>query len=400
MNFQSSVKKTKISIVVSDLSSSGSGRWGGAVRPFLLAQALKKIDYDVEILGLAFNKDADATPSESKAGIVAIPCQYHSGFIGAANRLVAKIDGDIIYAVKPKTTSFGLSLVKKLISRRPLILDIDDWELSWYGGDRWQYQIRFPQIIKDVVKSDGALRYPDHPLYLKWMERLTNRADAITLHTQFLQKRFGGVYVPNGKDTSLFDPDLFDPEASRVKYGLAGLKILMFPGAPRPYKGLEDVLIALDKLDRSDLKLAIVGGSPYDDYDKQLIEKWGKWIIKLPRSPVHLMPEIVSAAHIIVVPQRNTPAAIAQFPLKLTDGMAMAKPILSTRVGDIPEILQDTGFLVDPSSPEQIADSIEWIFANLDAANAKGREARQRCVQHYSINNMANILAETINNLA
>jgi glycosyltransferase involved in cell wall biosynthesis len=397
LNLPSVAKKTKISIVVSDLSSSGSGRWGGAVRPFLLAQALKKLDYDVEIVGVAFNSDSNTI--ESQPGIIAIPCQYHSGFIRAAKQLLRKIDGDIIYAVKPKTSSFGLSLVKKLISRRPLILDIDDWELSWYGGDRWQYKLRFPQVIKDIVKQDGALRYPDHPLYLKCLESLTNRADAITLHTQFLQKRFGGVYVPNGKDTSLFDPDSYDPEVSRAKYGLAGFKILMFPGAPRPYKGLEDVLSALDLLNRSDLKLAIVGGSPYDDYDNQLIDKWGKWIVKLPRSPVDRMPEIVSAAHIIVVPQKNTPAAQAQFPLKLTDGMAMAKPILATRVGDIPEIVGDTGFLVDPSSPEQLAEKIEWIFANLDEANAKGREARERCIQYYSIENMAKILAQIFNTL-
>ena len=39
--------------------------------------------------------------------------------------------------------------------------------------------------------------------------------------------------------------------------------------------------------------------------------------------------------------------ARAQFPLKLTDGMAMAKPVLSTRVGDILEILSDTGYIVD-----------------------------------------------------
>jgi glycosyltransferase involved in cell wall biosynthesis len=172
----------------------------------------------------------------------------------------------------------------------------------------------------------------------------------------------------------------------------------MFPGAPRPYKGVEDVLIALDRLDRDDLRLAIVGGSPYDDYDRQLQEKWGRWIIQLPRSPNHLMPEVVSAAHVVVVPQRDTPAAQAQFPLKLTDGMAMAKPILATRVGDIPQILADTGYLVEPNSPEQIARSIELIFADLDTANAKGIAARKRCIQNYSLDVMAKILAHIINN--
>ena len=170
----------------------------------------------------------------------------------------------------------------------------------------------------------------------------------------------------------------------------------MFPGAPRPHKGVEDVLIALDYLNESDLRLVIVGGSPYDNYDEQLREKWGRWIIKLPRLPVEVMPEVLAAAHIVVVPQRDTPVARAQFPLKLTDGMAMAKPILSTYVGDIPEILGDTGYLVDAEAPEQIAQKIKLIFQDLDAANAQGRKSRERCIKYYSTDTMAVIISDVI----
>lgn len=398
MNSAIDTQKLNISLVVSDLSSSGAGRWGGAVRPFLLAQALQKLGHRVKLFGIAY--DGDSPPiARDDLPIVAVPCPYYaglSGAIAAVTKLLPKIDGDIIYAVKLKPTSFGLALLKKSIAHRPLILDIDDWEMSWFGGDRWQYRPRLKQFAKDLLKSDGPLKHPDHPLYLQWMESLVDRADAITIHNQFLQKRFGGTYIPNGKDTSLFSPDRYDPEASRAKYGLSDYKILMFPGAPRPYKGLEDILTALDRLDRRDLKLVIVGGSPYDDYDRELMEKWSRWIVKLPKFPVKDMPEVVAAAHLIVVPQRDTPAAQAQFPLKLTDGMAMAKPILATQVGDIPQILGDTGYLVKPNSPEEMADKIQWIFDNLDEANAKGKRARERCVEHYSIETMAKLLEQVI----
>lgn len=387
--------RIKVSLIVSDLSSSGAGRWGGGVRPFLLAQALRKLDYELEMVGVAFGEKAKAIDN-SPIPIFAFPCEYHSGFFSAASQVIKKIDGDIIYAVKLKPTSFGIALAKKFLSRRPLILDIDDWELSWHGGETWEYRPGGKQFLRDIFTAKGALKHPDHPLYLKWIEGLHNRADAVTIHNQFLQNRFGGTYIPNGKDTDLFNPDNYDYQASRVKYNLTDYRILMFPGAPRPYKGVEDVLIALDKLGQSDLRLAIVGGSPYDDYDRQLKEKWGKWLIQLPRSPVNIMPEIVAAADIIVVPQRDTPASQAQFPLKLTDGMAMAKPILATHVGDIPKILDDTGYLVAPSCPEAIAETIQGIFANLDTAKAKGIEARKRCIQYYSIETMAQILARTM----
>ena len=389
---------TKISLIVSDLSSSGAGRWGGGVRPFLLAQTLRKLNYNVEMLGVAFG-DVSATIKNFDFPIVAIPCQYYSGFLPAVSQLVNQIDGDIVYAVKLKPSSFGIALVKKLLSRRPLILDIDDWEMSWHGGDRFKYSPSPKQLLRDVFKSEGALRHPDHPWYLQQIEKLCRYADIITIHNQFLQQRFGGVYVPNGKDTELFDPAKYDPESSRIKYGLGNYKILMFPGAPRPYKGVEEVLMALERLNQSDLRLVIVGGSPYDNYDRELRQKWGKWIISLPRFPANEMPAIVAAAHIIVVPQRNTPAAQAQFPLKLTDGMAMAKPIIATNVGDIPHILGDTGYLVESNSPEQIQETIQYILDNLDQAQGKGIAARERCITHYSLNSMAQIIQPIINNL-
>ncbi|GAB1542281.1 hypothetical protein NUACC21_49550 [Scytonema sp. NUACC21] len=379
----------KVSLVVSDLSG------GGSVRAFLLGQVLLKLNYEVEIVGFLFGKELYAIPPKG-IKIVPIPGDNYPKFLGATRQLLQKLDGDIIYAVKPKPTSFGVSLIKKISSNRPLLLDMDDWELSWYGGFSWKYRPSPKQLYRDIFKKDGALRFPDHPLYISWLESLVNQANRITIDTQFLQDRFGGVYLPNGKDTAMFDPSRYDPEVSRKRYGLSEYRVLMFPGAPRPHKGVEDVLIALDLLNQPDLKLVIVGGSPYDDYDDRLIQKWERWIIKLPKCPVELMPEVVAAAHVVVVPQRDTIIARAQFPLKLTDGMAMAKPVLSTRVGDIAEILGDTGFLVDPGSPEQIAEQIKSIFEDLEAANERGIRGRKRCVEYYSVDSMASTISQII----
>lgn len=388
-------EQLQISLIVSDLSTSGAGRWGGAVRPFLLAQALRKLGCVVKLVGFNFG-EAGTVASSPDLPVVSIAGSDYPGFFQSAQALLKHVDGDIIYAYKPKPTSFGLALLQKLRTGRPLLLDIDDWELSWHGGDRSTYRPTPRQFARDIFKSDGALRYPDHPVYLRWMEQWVARADAVTVHTQFLQQRFGGVYVPNGKDISLFNPDPYDAAALKQKYGLAAYRVLMFPGAPRPYKGVEDVLRAIEQLNQPDLRLVIVGGSPYDDYDNQLMAKWGNWMIKLPKLPHTLMPEVIAAADAIVVPQRDTPAAQAQFPLKLTDGMSMAKPILATRVGDIPAILEDTGYLVDADAPAQLAAQIEWIFNHPQEAAAQGKRARLRCIEHYSIDTMANLLADVI----
>lgn len=382
----------KVSLIVSDLSG------GGAVRAFLLGQVLLQLDYAVEVVGCQFGKDLYAIPPAG-INVVSIPGKPYPNFLRTAHQLLAHLDGDILYAVKPKPSSFGLGLIRRWQTGKPLLLDMDDWELSWCGGDDWKYQPTPKQLYRDLFKSHGQLREPDHTLYVQWLEKLTSQADGITIDTQFLQDRFGGVYVPNGKDTDLFNPAKYNAAAAREKYGLSDYRVLMFPGAPRQHKGLEDVLDALEILDQSDLRVVIIGGSPYDDYDDKLMERYGKWLIKIPRLPVEEMPNAVMAAHVVVVPQRDSLTARAQFPLKLSDGMAMGKPIISTRVGDIPEILADTGYLVDPGSPQQIATAIEQIFQNWDEAMATGERSRQRCVQHYGVKSMGQGIQSVIGQL-
>ncbi len=389
-----------ITLVVSDLSASGAGRWGDAVRPFLLTKALQSLGHQVKILGFNADRDTDretAIASSEKLPIQQIQGGIYPRFFRSAAALLRALRADrqcdLVYAYKLKPSSFGLALLDRLRSRRPVFLDIDDWELSWHGGDAFSYQPTPRQLFRDLFRSESALRNPDHPFYLQSLERLVAKADQVTTHNQFLQNRFGGAYIPNGKDVCLFNPEHYDPVVSRDRFQLTPYRTLMFPGAPRPYKGLEDILTALDLLDQPDLRLVIVGGSPYDEYDQQLMAHWGRWIIKVPRTPYGQMPEVISAAHAIVVPQQDTPATQAQFPLKLTDGMAMAKPILATRVGDIPRILGDAGYLVDANDPAQLAQGIQKLFGEFEVAQEKGRQARDRCVQYYSIEAMAKTLA-------
>ena len=368
---------------------------GGIVRAYLLGQVFQKLNYEVEILGFLFGKSVYPEAPSNIPIFYLEGCNYPQ-FFASSKKLLNKIKGDIVCAVKPKPTSYGVALMDKIFRRRPVILDIDDWELSWYGGDEWQYRPNFKQLARDVLKKKGALRNPEHPLYIKWMESSIKHADAIVADTQFLLNRFGGNYLPNGKDTDLFDPDKYDPQLSREHYNLTEYRVLMFPGAPRPHKGLEDVLKALDLLNEPDLRLVIVGGNPYDNYDEQLKERWGQWIISLPAQAIEKMPFVVSAAHVVVVPSRDTAIAWAQFPLKLTDGMAMAKPILATRVGDIPTILNDTGYVVNPNSPEEIAENIQLIFQDLETANYRGKMARERCIKYYSLKTMATTISKVI----
>ncbi len=379
----------KVSVLAPDVSG------GGMTRVYLVSQILQRLGHRVEVIGCQFG-DAIYPPPPDTLTVSSVPGKRLPGFMGSALQLLNQVQGDVIYAIKPRFTSLGLALLKKMYTRRPVLLDIDDWELSWFGGERYAYRPTVKQLARDILKPDGALRDLEHPFYIALGESWVHQADAITVNNRFLQQKFGGHYLPNSKDTHIFDPQRFDPARSRQKYGLSDYRVLMFPGTARPHKGLEDVLIALDQLNQPDLRLVMVGGRKPDGYEDELMARWPQWLIKLPRFPLHQMAEVVAAAHVVVVPQRDTPTAQAQFPIKLTDGMAMAKPILSTTVGDIPKILGDTGYLVAPHAPADLAEMLKTILDDPEQAAQRGRLARERCIRHYSVDAMAETLGPLI----
>jgi glycosyltransferase involved in cell wall biosynthesis len=170
----------------------------------------------------------------------------------------------------------------------------------------------------------------------------------------------------------------------------------MFTGTPKPDQGLEDIFTALDSLNQDDLKLVLVGGNKNkSSYLNTLIDKWGRWIIQIPPQAFDEMPEFIAMSHIVMVTPRESLTTVAKFPSELIEGMTMAKPVIATKVGEIPNILQDTGYLIESQCPNAIVEKIKEIFADYPQAEIKGNLARQRCINHYSMDNLTATLAST-----
>jgi glycosyltransferase involved in cell wall biosynthesis len=355
-------------------------------RAYSLASALRLLDADVEIVG-ALARDEEIYPAPP-AGIAVNPVSF-SPLPWRTYETHRAVRGDVLYAIKPRVTSFGMAMWCR--GRRPVLLDIDDREPEFHAE-------QFRGVGKGSLRRRARRRYKrarnlDDAAYTRWMETFTGRATAVTANTRLLCDHFRAVHVPSAKDTAQFDPARFDADACRRTLGLDGVRVIMFPGTPRPHKGVEDVLEALALLGWRDARLVLVGGREVGHtYADSLEARYGQWMLRLPRFGVEDMPAVVAAAHVVAVPQRDTPVARAQFPMKITDAMAMAKPIISTRVGDIEEALDGAAWLVAPSSPREIAGALETIFADPTEAERRGREARRRCESTYSATAVAEIM--------
>lgn len=76
-------------------------------------------------------------------------------------------------------------------------------------------------------------------------------------------------------------------------------------------------------------------------------------------------------------------------PLSVLEYMAAGKPVVATRVGGVPDVVEDgvTGFLVDPQDPNGLASAVAQLLDDPSRAAAMGRAGRERCRRKFSIEN-------------
>ena len=312
----------KVSVLCFDLSSNSFGR------AWLLAQALSKF-YDVEIVGPSKRGGIWPPMAQTALPVKKFLWKRYPEFSQIKKRILEGIDGDVILASKLMPTSFGIGLKKKYSCAKPLIVDIDDWELGFF------YHSGFFGRVGRFLNFSNPNGLP----YVWRMEQLVDQADAVSISNRFLQNKFGGTLLPHCRDTSVLDPLKFDSERIKERLGLKEKKVLMFLGTPRPHKGIADLLIALKQIDNPNLCLVIIGVDNQQDFLRGVGASVRGSALVLPKVSFDKLPEYLSAADIIVIPQRRTSDSVGQMPAKLYDAMAMAKPIIATRISDIPEAL-------------------------------------------------------------
>ena len=79
------------------------------------------------------------------------------------------------------------------------------------------------------------------------------------------------------------------------------------------------------------------------------------------------------------------PSNIESFGIVILESMACGTPVVATRVGGVPDIINDkeNGILVPPKDPKKLADAISYLLTDKAAAVKMGQKGR-RIVQRYS----------------
>lgn len=339
----------RVSILCHTLSRNALGR------AWVFAELLRE-DYEIELVASARPHDAVWLPLRDRDVrarrwfVRTWPAFRHQ-----APRIAGElVTGDLIVAIKPRLHSYGLALAARRVRPRPVLLDIDDWELGFFSP--WADAALAPLSWVSAASN----------LHTRWYFRRTHLADAITVSSSELARRFGGVWIPHAR-----------AEAPRVAAALSPRPLVMFVGTPRRHKGLADLARAFRQVRAPGAELHIIGARPEGELGR--LARRDSRIRLGPPVPLAALPERLARAWVMAIPQRDEAPSRAQLPAKLMDAMALGKAIVSTDVGDIPRWLGDEcGVVVPPGDPDRLGLALDALLADPARRARLGDNARAR----------------------
>lgn len=143
-------------------------------------------------------------------------------------------------------------------------------------------------------------------------------------------------------------------------------------------------------------KFLIIGDGPYrkklEDYAGNLGITESVRFLGLRKD----IPQLLSIMDVFVLPSLYEGQGIA-----VVEAMAMALPVVATRVGGVVEVIIDgeTGILVLPGTSKAIADAAAFLLKNKEKAKSMGRDARLRVERYFGVDLMVKKIENLYNEL-
>ena len=184
--------------------------------------------------------------------------------------------------------------------------------------------------------------------------------------------------IPNFVDEERFRPASTMLLENRVNRDIIVTHVSNF----RPVKRIQDLVYAMSIVSKKipGARLMLVGDGPERHKIERLVYDLDLNKTVLLTGFRSDIPNILQCSDIAVLSSETESA-----PLTLLEAMSCGLPVVSTRVGGIPEIVNDgfNGFLVDPKYPEAIAEKIIQLN-DPDLRTRMGRNARETVIDNYT----------------
>jgi glycosyltransferase involved in cell wall biosynthesis len=189
------------------------------------------------------------------------------------------------------------------------------------------------------------------------------------------------VYIPNGVDAEFFTPGPAEAEAMQALGANTENRVVLATRRHDPKCGLDLLIRAVPHVidAHPEALFSLVGDGPQTTTLKNLAHTLGvnQWVRFVGYVPHDQLPRYYRAAYVSVLPSVYEAVSLSGL-----ESLACATPVIGTRVGGIPEFVDEgrTGMLVEPNSPADLARAITWLLDRPDTRDSMATAGR-RAVQ-------------------
>jgi glycosyltransferase involved in cell wall biosynthesis len=191
--------------------------------------------------------------------------------------------------------------------------------------------------------------------------------------------------IPSGVDTKVMRPlSSSDMLSQKMAFGFnRDDQIILFFGPLSSPRGADVLISAMPKIAKKipSAKLLLLSRKTIKDSTENKLKRAAREYpaIKLVEGTIEKVSlmRYLGIADLIALPFRFWP--YTECPLTVLEGMAMAKLVVTTYAGSLPEIVKDgeTGILVPPGDPTSFSKVVIRLLCNEDLSREIGRNARK-----------------------
>lgn len=362
------MSKPTVAILAGYVSSNMLGR------AYVLWELLRE-DFDAFLVGPEYGLGVWEPLASADLPLRIIEATHLSNPVKLLRLISQAAKADLVIASKPFATSFGAGLVARQRFGSPLILDMDDADLP-----------RLPPSVFEWAKSVRDIRRHHWWWSMAALQPLIRTADARTAASRALERFYkADEYIPHSRDAALFRPEEWPLEEAKAALGLAGKRVVMFLGTPREHKGLAELAQAVGALPDEEVRLVYIATTKDAAFLTRVEDLTRGRGVALAPFPFAELPSHLAAADIVAIPQQPGAFAAAQLPAKVFDAMAMAKPVLATQVGDLPEVLEGCGLLAKTPTAEGLSAGLAELLSDEKLRIRLGQAGREKFLSTYSL---------------
>lgn len=283
---------------------------------------------------------------------------------------------DVVMGTSPPIFQAVSAWLVARLRRKPFLLEIRD---LWPEFAIGMGILRNPVLIWLSRSLERFLyRRADHivvnsPAYIDYLTTKGVKAAKISL-------------VPNGVDTTMFDPEAHG-EAFRAKYADGSDVLVVYAGALGAANDIDTILDAAERLKgAAHVRILLVG----DGKERPRLEAEAKrrglanvtFTGSVPKSAI---PATLAAADICVATLKDIPMFRMTYPNKVFDYMAAGRPMVLAIDGVIRQVVDNAecGIAVSPGNGKALAEAVRSLASNTSRRAQMAACGRSYAIEHF-----------------